>query len=589
MRIEGKRVITFTIDKDVNYSIHLADTENKTDDGYKTTTIEVCTDKIGAIASLFSNSKYAFVGFGNKYKDNIIVNYILTNQRILTSVGNSYITEHIEQTLVDILEKQDENLEKQYKYVNLFNSIDLQVFMFSKDQKVSLEQFLKASDFKYTDKEHNALNIANILDEIKPRIDARLKVEEMYDEDLFDAHEGVVGARLMKSLYLKQNKLKWSDIKDKHNDVKSISFKDIILPNIKFERKDCNEFLDKLKTVVITPDEPWWDTVDIDGKTYGISLAGLRLNTDPVKLRSDVDGEIFNIDVASFWPSIICNYDIKPKQVNDTFLKNYKKLWKQRLEFKKTDKDVSTTMKYMLNGIIGQFMIENSWLYDPEASMRIRLNGALLMMMLVERLIPEFEIQCVTIDGMFVKSQMPNQQGRLAEIVNDWSKESKLNADITRHEFVYMMTNNDYVSDSSRKGFFVDQGNTGHSGVVPIVRDAVIEKLINNVPISDTIEKCNDIKKFMFPVSSSKDKLEWMGFVFNTERFYASTDSQRVNRIIPNPSGIGDQRLVPTTECSVDIIDTIPEEFPCNVNYRYYISEAIRIVSKINETQLTLF
>ena len=79
MRIEGKRIIAFIIKKtDKEYIIHLADTENRLDDGYKKTRIGINSENIDRISNMFSNDKYAFVGFGNKYNDNIIINYVQT-------------------------------------------------------------------------------------------------------------------------------------------------------------------------------------------------------------------------------------------------------------------------------------------------------------------------------------------------------------------------------------------------------------------------------------------------------------------------------------------------------------------------------
>lgn len=587
MRIEGKRIIAFIIKKtDKEYVIHLADTENRLDDGYKKTRIGINSENIDRISNMFSNDKYAFVGFGNKYNDNIIINYVIKNKDVLKNCNVNYITTKLGQILEDTLKGDDELLQKEYKYANMFNSFDLQRFLLSKDEMVSLEQFVKSSDFKYTDEEHDIDNICNILDENTNRINARLKIEEIYNEDLFEKHESVAGARLMKSLYLKKNKLKWSEIKDKHNDVKYIKFSDIILPNIKFKDDKLNKFLEDLKKETISPTENWWMCIPFKKILLNINLAGLRMNTPPIKLESDQDGDVYNIDVASFFPSIADAYKIKPLQVNDTFLEIYHDMLTRRLEFKKTDKDCSDCMKLMLVGVIGQFMIENSWLYDPEASLKIRINGALLMLMLVEMIYDVAEIYCVTIDGMFIKSFGTGNFEKIRYVVDEWSELSKLNADIVKYNSVYMLSNNDYIADTTVKGFFSYKGNNGHSGIPEIIRIAVSENLTHGTPIASTITSFNNIDAYLTS-TTSKDTLEWNGELFKSARYYYSNDQKLCK--IEKKSDFAEPEQIPITDYGVTIVNEIPDKKPDNINYQYYISEANRIANKIKVQQLNLF
>lgn len=587
MRIEGKRIIAFIIKKTgKEYVIHLADTENRLDDGYKRTKIAIRSENIGRIADMLSNDKYAFVGFGNKYNDNIIVNYVIKNREVLKNCNVNHITAKLEQILEDTLKGDDELLQKEYKYANLFNSFDLQRFLLSKDETVSLEQFVKSSDFKYTDEEHDIENICNILDENANRINARLKIEEIYNVDLFDKHEGVAGERLMKSLYLKRNGLKWTEIKDKRNDVKLVKLGEIILPDIKFKDDGLNRFLEELKRETVSPTDNWWKCIALKKIMLNINLAGLRMNTPPIKLESDQDGDVYNIDVASFYPSILDAYKIKPMQVNDTFLGIYHDMLARRLEFKKTDKDCSDCMKLMLNGIVGQFMIEGSWLYDPEASLKIRINGALLMLMLVEMIYDVAEIYCVTIDGMFVKSFGTGDFEKIRHVVDEWSELSRLNADIVKYNSVYMLSNNDYVADLTTKGFFSYKVNNGHSGTPEIIRIAVSENLTHGTPIASTITGFSGTEAYLAS-TTSKDTLEWNGELFKSARYYYS-DEQKLCKI-EKKSDFAEPEQIPITDYGVTIVNEMPDTKPDNINYQYYISEANRIANKIKVQQLNLF
>jgi hypothetical protein len=580
MIIEGERIITFVVhDNGENYSVQMSDTENSLENGYKTVEFAISPDNIGRIASLFTNGKYAFVGFGNKYKDNVILNYVIKNRDFLKTVNTRFITESIAKTMKEI--EDDEDLKKQYKYASMFNSFDLQRFLFSKDEAMSLEAFVKSSDYTFTDTEHDSLNIANILYDSKDKIDARLKIEEIYGEDLFDGCEGVVGAKLMKSLYAKKNNVKQSDLKPMATKYSSIRFSDVIFPSISFRSQQLSMMLDDLKKTVIDVKDNWFYYVSYKNLSMTMNLAGLRMNTEPQKLFSDEDGELFNIDVASFYPSIAVKCGIKPGHVNNTFSEVMQDMLSKRLEFKASDKHVSDAMKRMLNGIIGQFMIEGSWLYDPMASFRIRINGALMMLMLIEELYDYAEIECVTIDGMFVKAKHD-----ISSVVSQWSGKTGLDAVVKSYDYVYMLSNNDYMaSDGTRKGFFSDNGNNGTTRKPDVVRDAVIKNLIDGTPISETVTNCHRLDEFVASVSSST-AMEWCGSVFNNARFYWSTD-QRINKI--SDSSAFNVTMTPMTQDGVTVTDTLTEGFPDNIDYRHYISEAGAIVEKLNVQQLKLF
>lgn len=584
MRIEGKRIIAFTIEKDrERYVLHLADTENKTDGVCKKAEIAVEPANIRRIANLVSNDKYAYVGFGNKYRDNIMLNYILLNQSALESMGTKNVTEFIDNNLERTLSGEDSELERKYKYATLFNSFDLQRFMFSKDQMVTLEEFVVSSDFEHTGKEHDVDNIVNILELNKERIAARLEIENIYGEDLFDAHEGIVGNKLIKSLYAKKNGIKRSEIRNVSDGPKSVRIGDILLPCISFETEWLKMFLDDLKNETIDIGDNWTKYVAVGRYGAFMNLAGLRMNTEPCMLKSDCDGDIYNIDVASFYPTILSVYSIRPRQVNGTFNDIFDDMLAQRLRFKyNSNEECSKAMKFMLNGIVGQFMIEGSWLYDPAASLKIRINGALMMLMLMESLLDIADIKCVTIDGMVVKTK---DFDKMKETLERWSVKTGLHADTKKYEYSYMLSNNDYVSDSTSKGFFSYSMNNGHASVPNIIRKAVIDHIVNNVPISDTVTNGDNICDYLSSITSN-DTLEWYGTMFNNARFYYS-DGQKLCKVKENYSG--EPTLVPVTDNGVTVVEDIGNKMPDDINFQYYMTEAGKIVEKMKFTQLNLF
>ena len=586
MKIDGKRAIAFIVrNNGDSYSVEMADTENRIGDGYKKITIDIYPENIDRIAGLVTNDKYAFVGYGNKYNDNVILNYVIKNSAMLKSAGRSGVKSCID-TLVEQIINDDEEAKKAYKYVTLFNSVDMKRFLFSSGQDVSLRQYVVSSNFRSTDKESDVDNIANIMDTNRERIEARLRVEDMYNEDLFDGCEGVIGNRLIQRIYSKMNGIPIKSLVAPTRPVRMISFKDIISGKITFKSEQLKMLLDDLSSYNVGVSEPWTHYVAYKDLPMLMNLAGLRMNTGPTKMLSDDDGEVYNVDVTSFYPSIASLFGFFPSCVNSTFMEIFFGMLAKRVSAKKTDAPVSRCMKDMLNGIIGQYMIEGSWLYDPEASYKIRVNGALVMLELIEDLYDGFDVKCVTIDGMFVKSRRKGSAEKLRDIVDGWSSRTGLNAEITENKWVYMLSNNDYISDTSRKGFFCRSENNGFSNIPNIVREAVINKLVNGVPVETTVSNGTDIRDYITSVSSNI-ALEWHGEIFNHERFYYSNDERMCK--VATKTNFGDPELIPVTESGVTIVTTMPETMPNNVNYMHYMSEANNIVEKINAQQLKLF
>lgn len=587
MRIDGKRIIAFILKRNENgYEIHLADTENKTDEGYKKICIAVSPDTVDRIADLVSDDRYAFVGYGNRYNDNIILNYIISNRKLMKNFGSKSISEHLDKMLETTLGGEDKDMERKYKYASMFNSFDLQKFLFSKDEAVTLEQFVNASDFEHCGSDYDVDNIANILDENKPRIDARLKIEEMYGEDLFDSHESTVGPRLVRSLYAKKNNMKLSDVKTNTIIKGSVSLSDVIMKNIGFNDNGLLSTIDELaKESIDIENRSWMKYMSFREYEFFMNIAGVRMNTKPKMLKSDNEGEVFMIDIASFYPSIMTAYRIIPEGLNSSFIEIFGDMLSKRLLMKSSDKECSDSMKMMLVGTIGQLMIEGSWLYDPLASLKIRINGALLMMSLMEFIYDIAEIHCMTIDGMFVKTKGTGRFKDLKEAVERWSVKSKLSADIIKYKYVYMLSNNDYVTDTTSKGFFSYHGNNGRRSVPNIIRVAVTENLTNGTPIDETVLSDRDVKDYLMSISSTEN-LEWNGCVFKTARYFCSSDQKlcKFKDVYPM-----DQTLVPVTDYGVTLVGDTGNADSEEIDYRYYISEANKIADKIKVQQLTLF
>ena len=284
--------------------------------------------------------------------------------------------------------------------------------------------------------------------------------------------------------------------------------------------------------------------------------------------------------------------------------------------------------------------------------MQIRINGQLLLLMLAEKLIAiGCSIVQANTDGLFVL-RPKNKEVEFQQICKDWEKLTKLTLEEDRFEAMYQYAINDYLAvkegysktkDPSllkKKGMFIDQVKLGKGMDAMIIPEAVNKYLVDKIPVEETIKNCKDIHKFITYQKVSKDySVEYNGeLIQRINRYYVSTDGPWLYKCKVNKSGEtilqslieynGVQMLVDSIElqpngkywynpnvkiisenCStrekeqrtnyiklltdsgVTIMNTIENNqlIPDNINYRFYISAANKIVSFFKNKQLTLF
>ena len=145
-----------------------------------------------------------------------------------------------------------------------------------------------------------------------------------------------------------------------------------------------------------------------------------------------------------------------------------------------------------------------------------------------------------------------------------------------------------------------------------IIPEAVIKYFVDGIPVKETIEGCTDIKKFLMSEKTGKQRhVEYMNEEQQrTNRFYASTnggylwkwkptgykEGEIVERNVPyigveqfKASARSYQNMLASSGVTLlNKFDDKPIE-QRNINYRYYLREALKIVEELKPRQLELF
>ena len=578
------------------------------------------------LVPLFLDKRYIFCGYNNIHYDNSIVNFIIEYKETLkksTRLDIEYNLFQLSQTII----KGDLEKWKRWKYANNFETLDLLTMLFSQKLRVGLKEMqvtMKYSNVQEYDGNFEApipeedipkmiqynINDVNSTEELLYRcendIKLRLNIEEEYGIKALNKDGVNLGMEILKTKYLEKTHKTWNDIKDLRSPCDKIALNEIILPFIKFDNPILKDLLNEMKQQVVSPDRKGYNKHFLmDNLEYSVGVGGIHSVNKPSIFIAKEDEVISDVDVASLYPSLIIEYGFYPPHLGKEFLEVYKGIKDERIEAKHNgNKLKNLTLKLSINGLSGNLQSEFSWCYSPKTVMRIRINGQLLLLMLAEKLI---SIGCQIIqantDGLFVLRKKKDEQ-KFKDVCKWWENLTRLELEEDRFERFYQFAINDYLGviegykDSKnskllkKKGLFIDSVTLGKGMQPMIIPKAINANLADNIPIEETIRNCKDINEFItYQKVDKKFAVQYMNkFITHINRYYVSTNGGYLykcevegNKIVKFANMLTASGV---TLCN-DI--TAIKEFPKNINYKYYIKEANKILAKLKIQEQGLF
>lgn len=324
--------------------------------------------------------------------------------------------------------------------------------------------------------------------------------------------------------------------------------------------------------------------ISINKSLYRMRIGGLHSSEEVTSHRSDDDYIIVDRDVASYYPAIILNQGLYPKQLGDHFLHVYQSIVTRRLHAKKIKDTVTNEcLKIVINGSFGKLGSPYSILYSPELLIQVTLTGQLSLLMLIERLeLVGIEVISANTDGLVIKC-LRSRYDEMDAICKQWEVDTQFNLEETQYKAIYSRDVNNYIAiktdgKAKCKGTFATP-NIEKNPNSYIITKAVTEFLTKSTPIEKTVMDCSDIKQF---ISLSKvagggvkiwenGKVDYLG---KAVRWYYSKDV--TGNIIYANSGDN----VSLTEGARPFMK-ITSDFPTDLNYNYYIEQAYKTLTQV--------
>lgn len=398
--------------------------------------------------------------------------------------------ELLEYELPPISDKDIEFYQNDYRYKGL--SADKVNRLVSKWDRYMIPEWIEPT-MHYND--NDVFIVCEMIRLFMDEVRLRYSISHNFKIDCLSSSRSNIADKLFISTYSKRSGLTPEQWRGKKTDRTAMSFKRVIFDFIKFKTKPLQELLEEMRGITLysvgkkalkeiapkypnlkylkTNNDSGWFEVTMNKLTYTIATGGLHTQDIPRELRSKIEliddystgeekrakiAEIANRkddciwnhitddsyiyvhwDIASFYPSIMVEYEIAPnhlvKQIFVGCVKYYRdtrvtaKHSKEKLIDGVPPKILAEALKIVINSIYGKFGFEKGDLYDRLCTLKVTINGQLMIMMLCEELeLNGIEVISANTDGIVVKLHKRNK-AKFDEIADNWKKLTKLSAD----------------------------------------------------------------------------------------------------------------------------------------------------------------
>ena len=622
MIIKGKTVIVYDIEVFPNF-FHCTCKDTESNELYLFEISERKT-QISELTDFFLNKDRLFCGYNNHHYDDTLVNYIVDYCSLLEQKHYVIATQSIFNLSQTIISSEDGNIEryKRWKYAKYFDSMDLLTMMFSSKLRVGLKEmqltmryhnvleydgnfndYVNPNDYQKII-EYNINDVestTNLLQRLanKGEIDLRLFIEEEYGFNALSMDSVKFGETILAKKVCEELHIDKRQLETMRSPMDNVPLKDVILPFIQYKNPKLQSVLEDMKKQVVSSKErkSYENKFVISNTRYSIGVGGIHsINTPRIYVPKN-DEYIGHLDVASMYPSFIVQYGWFPTHLGKAGLDVYIQLYTERLQAKHSGQKLKNlALKLVLNSVTGKMQQETSWLYDPKSVFKIRINGQLILLMLVDILLQyNCEIIQVNTDGvMFIAKK--DQESDIMESVSKLEQLTKLSFEADRYEAFYQYAVNDYfgVTDKNeieKRGMFITESILGKGLAPTIIPKAVIAYLTKNIPLEKTIRECNDIYEFLMAQRVDKKfKVEYNNhYIQRINRYYASTNGYWLYKVKETEDGLSYENML--KKSGVTILNKIDDTSTLdkNINYAYYLSEARKIVNELQCRQLDLF
>lgn len=342
------------------------------------------------------------------------------------------------------------------------------------------------------------------------------------------------------------------------------------------------------KWEMVAPKLPEDLAIPLAGHRFQLGVGGLHSLDGPAIYRSTPTEKLIDLDVTSYYPSIVINEKLNPRQLPH-FAEDMRILRDRRVKAKiEGNKAIANALKIVVNAAFGKLNDVWSPLRSVPDAMRVTLNGQLYLLMLIEQLyVVGAEILSANTDGVTIRWKGDEAVLKLA--VQAWENATGFDLERTDYTVYARRDVNNYCAASADgvkvKGAFfllpsqggknlkIKEGPDGGKGDGLIIKRAALEYLLNGRPICATVRSCRP-EELMFYMRCKNGGTFFHGQepIGKLARWYASVGGQPIKRKNPN----GSMATIPNAQHATMLMSL--DDFGCDIDFNYYEEQAQALV-----------
>lgn len=328
--------------------------------------------------------------------------------------------------------------------------------------------------------------------------------------------------------------------------------------------------------------------IDIAGVPHSFGWGGAH----GARLKYRGKGLYLHIDVESYYPLLMIVYGFLTR--NSQTPEKFKEIYETRVALKRAGKKAEQApYKIVINGTFGISKDPTSTAYDPLQANNICINGQLLLVDLIEKLeaVPGFELIQSNTDGLIIKIPDTDDAFNLTDdICYEWEQRTGMKLAFEIIDCICQKDVNNYVFHFSDdeingkkrntlecKGSYVQESNPLKNDLT-IVNTALVDYMMNGVPVEETINNCDDLNQFQKVVKvSNKYLCAWHNgkrLQDKTFRVFASLDKSNGYICKQKTEGATLEKFANCPDHAIIYNEKIDENTRVNLDKQYYINLA---------------
>ena len=467
-------------------------------------------------------------------------------------------------------------------YGGRLNAPTIQDLPIAPDASISPEQRQELVNYCKNDLDTTYLLYKALLPQItlretmtaKYEIDLRSKSDAQIAEAVISSELGKLTGKVVERHAVKTN----ATFRYLYPDI--IRFKNLQLDTI-LQRVIDEKFTLGLNGALTLPNWLKKEVIVINGRKYQMGIGGLHSCEKKQYIEAKEGWFLQDRDVVSYYPSIILQQQVSPKNMGQPFLELYKGIVTERVAAKKRGDDViANTLKIFLNGSFGKLGSKYSLLYAPDLLLQTTITGQLALLMLIERM-EDAGIQIVSANTDGIVCYAPNSLLQECDrIAFDWELDTSYLLEETNYSKLASRDVNNYVAVKTDgkikgKGIFTSTGLAKNPNC-SIVQSAVALCVAKDIPVEQSIKDCKDITQFVTVRRVTGGAVWESTYLGKAVRFYYSTE-------VPKDVCIHyakNSNRVPISGGAKPLM-TLPESFPLDVDYDVYVQMAHELLLEI--------